>query len=141
MGDQVSDTGRNDLEAIEELHRRDVAATLAGRIETLKSLMDSECLVFPPDGEPEAGQGYLDRVSAGPESSESQAEILELTQDWEELRVFGDRAYEQGVVRYTVRNGEDAVVSETQRLMRILRRQSDGTWRVYRAMWHQPRPA
>jgi ketosteroid isomerase-like protein len=141
MGDQVGDIGHNDLEAIKELHRRDVAATLAGSVDTLKALMDSECLVFPPDSEPEAGQGYLDRVCAVPASSESQAEILELKQDWEELRIFGDLAYELGTVSYTVRTAEDAVISETQRLMRILRRQSDGTWRVYRAMWHQPRPA
>jgi hypothetical protein len=58
MGDWKRDIGYNDLEAIEELHRCDVAATLDGSIEALKSLMDSECMVFSPDNEPEAGQNY-----------------------------------------------------------------------------------
>ena len=131
--------GRKDLEAIEDIHRRDVEATKAGDIETLKSLMDEQCVVFPPDCEPTDGQAYLDQVWPAA-IDECQPEILELVQDWQELCVFGDFAYEQGVVRYAVREAGGQVVRETQQLIRILRRQSDGTWRVFRAIWHAPRP-
>ena len=131
---------REDFEAIEEIHRRDVEATKAGDTEALKSLMDAQCVVFPPDCEPTNGQAYLDQVWPS-STDESQPEILELVQDWQELCVFGDFAYEQGVVRYTVREAGGQVIRETQQLIRILRRQPDGAWRVYRAIWHAPRPS
>ena len=130
-----------DLEAIEELHRQDVAATKAGDYETLMSLMDEECIVFPPDSEPEDGRAYLSRFRASTDSIEPEPEILELLQDWEEVRLLGDFAYEQGIVRYAVRDAGGTILRETQRLVRLLRRQPDGGWRVLRAMWHAPRRA
>jgi len=133
------ETANKDFETIEELHRRDVAATKAGDYETLMSLMDEQCILFPPDSEPEPGQAYLRRVLASSDSNETQPEILELAQDWEEVRLFGEFAYEQGTVRYAVRDANGAILRETQRLMRLLRRQPDGAWRVLRAMWHAPR--
>ena len=99
----MDNTISKELEAIEELHRRDIAATKAGDFEALKSLMDEECLVFPPDGGSESGQVYLDSIGALAEGSESHSMILELTQDWEEIIVLGDLAYERGVVRYFLR--------------------------------------
>jgi uncharacterized protein (TIGR02246 family) len=137
----MDDSTRKDLEAIEDIHRRDVAATKAGDFDALKSLMDAQCVLFPPDSEPQAGQAYLDHARATSDGTEPQPEILELVQEWEEVRLFGDFVYEQGVVRYAVQSPEGSVMRETQRLMRILRRQQDGTWRVFRAMWHAPRRA
>lgn len=132
-------SSQEDIAAIEELHRIDVAATKAGQWEQLKSLMDPECTVMPPDGDVVAGHVFLDQVAHTEEAKRSGEEIVELIQDWEELKLLGDFAYEIGVVRYCVRDQDGEVVRESQRLMRILRRQQDGTWRVLRAMWHAPR--
>ncbi|MFC1635284.1 YybH family protein [Planctomycetota bacterium] len=137
----MDETTNKDLEAIEELHRRDIAATKAGDYEALMSLMDEECILFPPDSEPEDGRAYLSRARASSDRIERQPEILELVQDWQEVRLVGDFAYEQGIVRYAVRDANGAILRETQRLMRLLRRQPDGQWRVLRAMWHAPRRA
>ena len=137
----MDETTDKDLEAIEELHRQDVAATKEGDYETLMSLMDEQCILFPPDSEPEDGRVYLSRALASSDSTELQPEILELVQDWEEVRLLGEFAYEQGIVRYAVRDASGDILRETQRLMRLLRRQPDGGWRVLRAMWHAPRRA
>ena len=137
----MDETTNKDLEAIEDLHRRDVAATKAGDYEALMSLMDEQCVLFPHDGEPEDGRAYLSRARASSDSIEPQPDILELVQDWQEVRVLGDFAYEQGIVRYAVRDANGAIVRETQRLIRLLRRRPDGAWRVLRAMWHAPRRA
>ena len=133
------DPAQKDREAIEELHRQDIAATKTQQYERLKSLMDPDCIVMPPDSDPEAGEAFLDRVIASTEKSENQEEVLELVQDWKELQLFGDFAYERGVVVYVVRDAKGNIIRESQRLMRILRRQDDGSWRVYRAIWHAPR--
>ena len=135
------DTSAEDIANIEALRRRDVAASMSGEIENLKSLMDKQCIVLPPDSEPESGQAFLDRAADSSKDAKSQEQILELTQDWDELQLFGDFAYERGIVSYTVRDVDGGIVRETQRLMRILRRQDDGSWRVYRATWHQPQEA
>lgn len=128
-----------DLRLIEKLHQADVEATLRGDIDTLKSLMDPECLVLPPDQEPVQGREFLEemRASIGTDAGH----ILALEQDWQELRIFGDLAWERGIVRYAVREQSGATTRETQQLIRLLRRQADGSWRVLRAMWHAPRPA
>jgi ketosteroid isomerase-like protein len=133
------DTTQKDIEAIEELHRQDVAATKAQQYERLKSLMDDECIVMAPGRDPEAGHAFLDRVIESSAGTETREEVLELVQDWEELKLLGDFAYERGVVRYAVRDAEGNITRESQCLMRILRRQQDGSWRVFRAMWHAPR--
>ena len=135
----MNEPTNKDLEAIEELHRQDVAATKAGDYEKLMSLMDEECILFPPDSEPEDGRAYLSCARASSDRNERQPEILELVQDWQEVRLLGDFAYERGIVRYAVRDAKGAIIRETQRLMRLLRRQPDGEWRVLRAMWHAPR--
>jgi len=137
----VTDTYKEDIASIESLRRRDAAASMSGEIEHLKSLMDEQCIVLPPDSEPESGRAYLDRLADSGKDAQSQEQILELTQDWEELQLFGEYAYERGIVRYAVRDVNGEIVRETQRLLRILRRQDDGSWRVYRAMWHQPQEA
>ena len=134
------DSRQEDIAAIEELHRLDVAATKAGQSERLKSLMDPECIVIPPDGDVVAGHAFLDQVAKAESARASREEVLELSQDWDELQLLGDFAYEIGVVRYSVRDNDGNVVRESQRLLRILRRQPDGSWRVLRAMWHAPRP-
>ena len=137
----VASTYAEDTGAIEELHRKDVEATKAGDIELLKSLMDSECILLPPDSEPESGQSYMDNVGDLSKDPESQPQIIQLVQDWEELKLFGEYAYECGIIRYTVKGSDGKIINETQRLMRILRRQENGAWRVFRAMWHKPRTA
>lgn len=129
---------RPEREAIEDLRRRDVEATRDGDLERLKSLMDPSCIVFPPEGGPEAGRAYLDGVTSAAKRTVRPADIVELAQDWEELLILGGYAYEHGVVRYAVRGPGGDVVRESQRLMRILRKQADGSWKVFRAMWHGP---
>jgi len=133
----VRDVTQRDRDAIEELHQRDVAATKSGDIDGLKSLMDAECRLFPPGGEATTGSKYLDQAGVSAHDNVP-SEIIELEQDWQELNVFGDLAYEQGVVRYAVRAADGKIIRESQRLVRILRRQTDGAWCVYRAMWHEP---
>ena len=79
----MADSNQQDIANIEELRRRDTAATKAGDFQSLKALMDPECIVLPPDSEPERGQDYLDRMAASSEGSESVEQVVELTQDWE----------------------------------------------------------
>lgn len=128
-----------DRSLIDELHRLDVEASLRGDVDTLRSLMDPDCLVCPPEQDPVPGLEFLDGMRAAIKTDATQ--ILELEQDWQELFIIGDLAWERGIVRYAVGESDGTTTRETQQLIRLLRRHPDGSWRVLRAMWHAPRPA
>ncbi len=49
-----------DLEAIEELHLRDMAASKSGDFETLRSLLADDAVVLPPGGVALRGRAQLD---------------------------------------------------------------------------------
>jgi ketosteroid isomerase-like protein len=55
--------------------------------------------------------------------------------DIEEVKVLGDHAFQWGTYHYTVRTREGGETVRTSgKLMRILQRQPDGSWKMYRGM-------
>ena len=62
-------------------------------------------------------------------------EILEYVLDIQEVKVLGDHAFQWGTYHDSVRprtGGEP--VRTAGKLMRILQRQSDGSWKMYRGI-------
>jgi ketosteroid isomerase-like protein len=62
-------------------------------------------------------------------------EPVEHVVDFEEIRIVGDYAFEWGTYRGTSRprSGGNSV-SYSGKLMRILQRQVDGSWKMYRTI-------
>jgi ketosteroid isomerase-like protein len=63
-------------------------------------------------------------------------EILEYMLEIQEVKVLGDHAFQWGTYRHSVRpraGGE--TVRTGGKLMRILQRQRDGSWKIYRTMY------
>ena len=62
-------------------------------------------------------------------------EPVEALEDFEEIKVAGDYAFEWGTYRWTSRPraGGDPV-SSSGKLLRILQRDSDGSWKMYRTI-------
>ena len=62
-------------------------------------------------------------------------EIVESVLDIQEIKILGDHAFEWGTYHYSVRprTGGDAVRFSGE-LMRILQRQPDGSWKMYRGI-------
>jgi ketosteroid isomerase-like protein len=69
-------------------------------------------------------------------------EILEWVFDFQEIKVCGDHAFEWGTYRGTMRPraGGDAIRTNGK-LLRILQRQSDGSWKVHRTISTAEQPA
>jgi ketosteroid isomerase-like protein len=62
-------------------------------------------------------------------------EIVEYVLDIQEVKVLGDHAFEWGTYHYRVRSGRgEETVRTGGKLMRILQRQPDGMWKMYRGM-------
>jgi ketosteroid isomerase-like protein len=63
-------------------------------------------------------------------------DVLDYALRFQEVKVLGDYAYEWGSITGSMREIVTGDVSRSAfHVMRILRRQADGSWRVYRSIW------
>jgi len=129
---------RYELAAIEDLHRKDMAAARNGDLEDLVSLWSEEAVAMPPRGPMVAGKSAIRRMIEGNLAQLVDFEVVEYVLDFEEVEIFGDHAVEYGTYRGTYRSKADgATVRGRGKLMRVLERQPDGTWLVARSIWNE----
>jgi len=132
----------DDLHAIRALNQRDVEAVLTSDTEKLMSNWSDDFTVLPQSGPIIRGRrANAEGVQKGMEQMRA-FECLEFTVDFEEIEVAGDYAFEWGTYRgkSRPRAGGDPV-SFGGKLMRILQRQPDGAWKMYRTMATNDPPA
>ncbi|HXG65975.1 MAG TPA: SgcJ/EcaC family oxidoreductase [Blastocatellia bacterium] len=128
---------RKDLEAIERLHQKDMAASKAGDFATLRSIMTDDAVIMPPGGKVVRGRAEMDAGFERMKESMSQVEVLEYVLDFEEAQVLGDYAFERGMIRGAMRSKDGGEVEHsTYKVMRILQKQPDGSWKVHRSIWN-----
>ena len=127
--------GQQDLQGIEDLRRRDEAASKAYDVEALAALWTEDCVVMAPGTPPMRGKESLRRALLA--SRPTQTEVLEYEEQFEETLLLGDYAVEWGSIRGTERAPEGgAPVRSAYQVMRVLKRDPDGRWRVHRSIFH-----
>jgi uncharacterized protein (TIGR02246 family) len=128
---QSAPTLEADLRAIEGINQRDVQYALAGDKAKMMSQWTDDFVLLPPAGPVLRGRSVIAQALSGGEDPE----ILEYALDIQEVKVLGDHAYQWGTYHYLVRpRAGGASVRTAGKLMRILKRQSDGSWKMYRGM-------
>ncbi|MEJ2203972.1 MAG: DUF4440 domain-containing protein [Gemmatimonadota bacterium] len=132
-----------ELAAIEELHRRDREASLSGNASALLALWSEDPAALPPGGPVWRGRPALEESLGRAAQARAVWETLEYEQDFQEVRVLGDVAWDWGTYRGRSRNRETGEeVSSSGKLFRILKKAPDGSWRVHRSIWNvDPKPA
>ena len=125
-----------DLHAIEALHRRDVEASKTGDFATLRTLIDDDGVLLPPGQPAHRGRNALDATFRTMQAHYQNVEVLEYDQHFEEVVVLGNYAFEWGTLSGKQR-GDGQLVSSRYHLMRILKKQPDGSWKVYRSIWNE----
>jgi uncharacterized protein (TIGR02246 family) len=121
----------NDLRAIETINQRDVQYALANDADMMMSQWTDDYVLIPAAGPILRGRSVIAHELRGLLS----LEILEYVLDIQEIKVLGDHAFEWGTYLYVVRpraGGE--TVRTSGKLMRILQRQPDGSWKMYRGI-------
>jgi ketosteroid isomerase-like protein len=123
---------QNDLHAIEMINRQDVQFAVANDSARMMSQWTDDFVLLQPAGPILRGRSTIAEAHKGIESS---VEILEGELDMLEIKVLGDYAFEWGTYRYSVRprTGGDPVQT-SGKLMRILQRQPDGSWKMHRTI-------
>jgi uncharacterized protein (TIGR02246 family) len=126
-----SESIKNDVRAIETVNRQDVQFALAGDKTKMMSQWTDDFVLLPPAGPIMRGRAVIAKAFEGVESPK----IVDYVLDIQEVTVLGDHAFEWGTYHYTVRPRERGEAVQTSgKLMRILQRQPDQSWKIYRGM-------
>jgi uncharacterized protein (TIGR02246 family) len=126
-----------DREAIDAVHERDMMASKAGDYETLRSLWTDDAVIMPPGGNFVRGRAALDASLSRMKEAMSQIEVLEYVEEFEEVMILGDYAFEWGIIRGAERSKEGGEVAHSSyKVMRILQKQPNGEWKIHRSIWN-----
>lgn len=118
------------IAGIRAARQQQVRALRAGDWDTFAQAYDANAIVMPPNTSP------LESPSTIRAFLQSYPTIVRI--DLTELEIDGrvDLAYERG--RYDLMAGG---VSDQGSHFTLRRKQSGGSWKIYRDMWHSDRPA
>ncbi|MGD2071112.1 MAG: nuclear transport factor 2 family protein, partial [Gemmatimonadota bacterium] len=94
--DTLAERVARDLAAIEALHRRDREASLAGDWPTLMGLWSDDPVALPPDGPVQEGREAVERSLERYREAAEAWETVEYVQDFGEVQVMGDYAWDWG---------------------------------------------
>jgi len=125
----------SDLDKIVKLDEKDIAASKAQDFSTLLTLWDDDGVALPPGGDPIIGIEALKAWLTG--QGEPDYVVTEYVHDFVERNVLGDWAFEWGTYLSATKPIDDGEpIEQTGKLLRILRHQSDGEWKVAVAIWN-----
>lgn len=124
-----------DRAAIEGIWESYSAAVVAGDPKTWLGLWDEGGIQMPP-GAPARGKDVL--VEQVPKRYTPDF-ASEMHINPEEINIAGDWAYTRGTYDLTVGSGDGATTIDGK-FMTILRRQDDGTWKIYRDIFNSNTP-
>jgi uncharacterized protein (TIGR02246 family) len=119
-----------DLAAIDKLHKADVAATLTQDPASLTSFWSDDGVNLGAAGTPVVGIKAMGEMYQQFRASNPDFKVLNYVSDIKDIQFAGDWAIEVGNVQATYKlSAKDAPVSVNDKGMRLLKRQSDGSWK------------
>src|SRR4051812_17772130 len=127
-----------ELRAIQRMRDKDIAASKAGDFITLMSLFTEDAVAMPPGGH--AVRGKLEREEQMQKSAAVMSQWQGVGDDekFEETLIMGDVAGGSGGNCGSM-GPEDGGPGESSsyKVMRVLKRQADGEWKIYRTIWNE----
>ena len=127
------DGSETDRAAIERLHEQDRAATLSDNADQLAKLWDKDAVRFSPERPAEIGAAVIYANDKRWEMSSGRERSLCFDIEIQDLQIAGDWAFEWWYGSYkTSKDGKISIVYGKG--LRVMKRQSDGTWRFARVM-------
>ena len=124
---------KQDLKGIERLHEQDKEATLADSADQLAKLWDKDAVRFHAERPAEIGAAVIYADDKQWEMSSGRERTLCYDMEVQDIQIAGDWAFEWGYGSYKIARGDKETV-QYAKLMRVIKRQSDGTWRFARVM-------
>lgn len=130
-----------DRKAIADLQRRDIEANMALDTEKLLALRTDDVVYLVPGRAPLVGQDAVRKYLREIRGQLANWDMLAYEENWQEVQVVGDFAFEWGTVNIRARQeGEKRESAALRNVMQVLRRQPDGDWKIARAVWNIQAP-
>ena len=126
-----------DQRAIARLQESDIASNTALDLDALVSLTTDDVVVLPPGRPPVIGHAALRSFYQGLVEKTPDAQVLAYSEEWDEVRIVGDFAFQWGTITERTKPAVTAAESSSAvHAMRMLARQPDGSWKIARFMWN-----
>jgi uncharacterized protein (TIGR02246 family) len=116
----------DDERAIRGMVEQWLAASRAGDLDTLLSLMTDDVIFMVPDSKPFGKERFADNAATMKDVKVEAAGTIE------ELQVLGDWAYLRNFVEVSITLPNGAISRHSGYTLTILRRQPDGRWQLAR---------
>ena len=129
-------TPEEELRKIEELHERDKEASRTGDFETLRSLFTDDAVLMAPGGPLLRGADQLREQFEQMAEAYRGVDILEYEIEFKEVKILSDYAYEWGTISGSSKTKDNEIEYSSYNLMRILKKDADGEWKVHRTIWN-----
>ena len=121
---------------IESLHKDDITATVARDADALTALWDDDAVLLQPGTPPIIGKAALHDFMKQALAKSPSIKVVKYLPDIRDIQVAGNVAYEWGYFD-AVQKSSDQQAPESLRakLLRVMKRQPDGSWKFTRVMW------
>ncbi len=128
-----TDTHAADLAAIEKLHRADIEATLKGDPSLLINLWSDDCVKLGVPGPAVVGKKAMQGVYEKFRADYPDFQVLKYAPEIQDVQVADGWAIEWVYYEATYKmSAKDNPVSMRRKDLRVLKRQSDGSWKFAR---------
>jgi uncharacterized protein (TIGR02246 family) len=128
-----TDTHAADLAAIERLHRADIEATLTQDPNQLINLWSDDCVKLGVPGPAIVGRKGMQEVYEKFRADHPDFKVLKYAPEIQDVQVADGWAIEWVYYEATYKlSAKDSPVSMRRKDLRVLRRQSDGSWKFAR---------
>ena len=132
----VETTGA-DIAALDALREQFVGLFQVGDASSLAALYTEGAILMPPEKPAATGRQAIESVFRATFGQFS----AKLNIDFDETKIAGDWAFERGsyALTLTPRDGGEPI-QESGKYLMILRRDSQGSWKLARDIWNADRP-
>jgi uncharacterized protein (TIGR02246 family) len=128
-----TDMNAADLAAIEKLHRADVEATLAQDPSALINLWSDDCVKLGVPGPALVGKKAIQEIYGKFRADYPDFKVLKYAPEIQDIQVVDGWAIEWVYYETTFKmSAKDNPVSMRRKDLRVLKRQSDGSWKFAR---------
>jgi len=125
-----------DMKAINALHQQDMEASKKWDVDTLASLWTDDIVTLSQGEPPLIGKDANRNSILRLREASRDLQVADYILSFNEVKIAGDWAFEWGTYSGTVKpvDGGEAVRT-TGKVMRVLKKDPDGSWKVARAMY------
>jgi ketosteroid isomerase-like protein len=121
---------------IEKLHQDDITATIARDVDALTALWDDDAVLLQPGTPPIVGKAAFHDFMKQALAKSPSVKVVKYVPDIHDTQVAGNVAYEWGYFDAAQKSSEQqAPIILRAKLLRVMRRQPDGSWKFTRVMW------